>query len=198
MNRVGILYRPHVKRAQELAEKLEARLTSHGTTTWLGSAWDDDAARDAMAGTDLVVGIGGDGSLLHCARVTAPFGTPVLGVKLGKLGFITEVGEEGALDALQHVLDGRGWIEERTMLRACVGNDTYVGLNDAVLRCTAVRLIAVECEVDEEPLTTVAYPNSPKKSGLLPHLSTNSSKRVCVTLEETSKVGQELLAAVSN
>jgi len=154
MNRVGILYRPHVKRAQELAEKLEALLISRGTTAWLGSAWDDDAARGAMPGTDLVVGIGGDGSLLHCARVTAPFSTPVLGVKLGKLGFITEVGEESALEALERVLDGEGWIEERTMLRANVGHDSYFGLNDAVVRCTAVRLIAVEFKVDGELVTT--------------------------------------------
>ena len=154
MKRVGVLYRPHVKRAQELAEKLQAVLVDRGTTTWLGSAWDDDVARGAMEGTDLVVGIGGDGSLLHCARVTAPFETPVLGVKLGKLGFITEVGEDGALEALGRVLDGEGWIEERTMLQARVSNDTYPGLNDAVLRCTAVRLIAVECEVDGAPVTT--------------------------------------------
>ncbi|MFC2008805.1 NAD(+)/NADH kinase [Chloroflexota bacterium] len=154
MNRVGVLHRPHVKRARELAEKLQALLVDRGIATWLGSAWDDDAARNAMEGTDLIVGIGGDGSLLHCARVSAQFGTPVLGVKLGQLGFITEVGEDGALEALGRVLDGEGWIEERTMLQARVGNDTYLGLNDAVVRCTAVRLIAVECEVDGAPVTT--------------------------------------------
>ena len=154
MNRVGILYRPHVKRARELAEQLQTLLVDRDIATWLGSAWDDDAARDAMNGTDLVVGIGGDGSLLHCARVTAPFGIPVLGVKLGQLGFITEVGENGAVEAMSRVLDGEGWIEERTVLQARAGNDTYLGLNDAVLRCTAVRLIAVECEVDGAPLTT--------------------------------------------
>ena len=154
MNRVGVLYRPHVRRARELAEELQVVLTDRGIDAWLGSAWDDDAANDAMAGTDLVIGIGGDGSLLHCARVTAPFETPVLGVKLGQLGFITEVSEHGALDALTHVLDGEGWIEERTMLQARVGSDSYLGVNDAVVRCTAVRLISVECEVDGAPVTT--------------------------------------------
>ena len=154
MNRVGVLYRPNVKRAHDLAETLQAVLADRGIATWLGSAWDDDAARDSMADTDLVIGIGGDGSLLHCARVSAPFGTPVLGIKLGQLGFITEVGEEGAQAALTRVLEGEGWIEERTMLTARVGSDMYLGLNDAVVRCTAVRLIAVELEVDGAQVTT--------------------------------------------
>jgi len=154
MNRVAVLYRPHVDRALQLATHLSDVISSRGIETWLGSAWDDHAALASMDGTDLVVGIGGDGSILHCARVTAPFGTPVFGVKLGQLGFITEVGEDGALEAVARVLDGEGWIEERTMLCARVGHDAYLGLNDAVVRCTAVRLIAVELEVDGTPVTT--------------------------------------------
>jgi NAD+ kinase len=94
MTRIGILYRPYVERAQVLAESIQSHLSRVGVATWLGSAWDDEDAARRMDGTDLVVGIGGDGTILHCARVTAGGGIPVLGIKLGQLCFITEVGED--------------------------------------------------------------------------------------------------------
>jgi len=154
MTRIGVLYRPHVDRARVLAESIQAQLTTHGVSSWLGSAWDEQDAGRQLEGTDLVIGIGGDGTLLHCARVTAPRGVPVLGVKLGKLGFITEVHEHEVPDALARIIKGEGRIEDRTMLEARVGDEVLSGLNDAVVRCTAVRLIAVDLEVGGKPVTT--------------------------------------------
>jgi NAD+ kinase len=154
MTRIGILYRPHVERAKVLAESIQAQLTAHGASSWLGSAWDEEDAACKMQATDFVIGIGGDGTLLHCARVTAPCGVPVLGVKLGKLGFITEINENEVPDALGPVLRGEGRIEERAMIEARVGDDVLTGMNDAVVRCTAVRLIVVNLEVGERPVAT--------------------------------------------
>ena len=154
MTRIGVLYRPHVERAKVLAESIQAQLTAHGASSWLGSAWDEQDAARKMEGTALVIGIGGDGTLLHCARVTALCGVPVLGVKLGKLGFITEIHEHEVSAALARVMKGEGRVEERTMLEARVGSEVLPGLNDAVVRCTAVRLIAVDLEVGGQPVTT--------------------------------------------
>ncbi len=154
MTRIGILYRPYVERAQALAESIQSYLSRAGVATWLGSAWDDEDAARRLDGTDLVVGIGGDGSILHCARVTAAAGIPVLGVKLGQLGFITEVAEDDAEAAVARVLAGEGRIEERTMLQAVTCGEKLSALNDAVVRCTAVRLIDVALDVDGEAVTT--------------------------------------------
>ncbi len=154
MTRIGILYRPYVERAKLLAESIQAQLTSHGITSWLGSAWNEGDAAQRLDGTDLVIGIGGDGSILHCARVTAPSGVPVLGVKLGQLGFITAVSDHEIEGLLPHVIRGDGWIEERTMLQTTYGSETYLALNDAVVRCTAVRLVDVALEIDGERVTT--------------------------------------------
>ncbi len=154
MKRIGVLFRPHVEKALTLAHSIRHFLESEGITVWLCSAWDEQAAEPHMPETDLVVGIGGDGTILHCARVTAPAAVPVLGVKLGKLGFITELGESEIDAALPQVIAGEGWIEERTMLCATLGGRQFLALNDAVVRCTAVRLINVALDVGGEPVTT--------------------------------------------
>jgi NAD+ kinase len=154
MTRIGVLYRPHVERAKVLAESIQSQLAQLGASSWMGSAWEEKEAALHMPDTDLVVGIGGDGTILHCARVTAPRGIPVLGVKLGKLGFITELNESDVESLLPRVIAGEGWIEERTMLEATLDGEVLLALNDAVVRCTAVRLIDVTFEVGDQPVTT--------------------------------------------
>ncbi len=120
----------------------------------MASAWDEEEAARALNGTDLIIGIGGDGTLLHCARVTAPLGKPVLGVKLGKLGFITEINEHEVDRMLPRVIDGEGWIEERAMLHATCGGESFLALNDAGVRCTAVWLANVSLSIEDVFITT--------------------------------------------
>ncbi len=102
----------------------------------------------------MIIGIGGDGTILHCARITAPLGVPVLGVKLGQLGFITEVSELEVEGLLPRVLAGEGWIEQRAMLVTAVAGETLLGLNDAVVRCTSVRLADISFDIDGEEVTS--------------------------------------------
>ena len=154
MKRVGILFRPRIDRAVSLVDSIQHTLESADIAVWRCSAWDEQAAQPQLHDTDLVIGIGGDGTILRCARVTSPAKVPVLGVKLGKLGFITEFGEDEIADVLPRVIAGQGWVEERSMLRARVGEREFLALNDAVVRCTAVRLINVALDVDGERVTT--------------------------------------------
>ena len=154
MKRVGILYHPKKEEALDLAAKLEGLLDAQAVSSWKCSAWDDSAARPQVAGSDLVLSIGGDGSILHVARIIAPLTVPILGINLGKLGFITELGFEEALAGLPDVLAGKGWIEERAMLEARSGDRRFLALNDVAVRSTAVRLINIEVSIDGEELTT--------------------------------------------
>jgi len=153
MTRIGVLCRPNVERAALLAESIQTQLSRSGVSSWSGSAWDERDAAQKLPGTDLIIGVGGDGTILHCARVTASSEIPVLGVKLGKLGFITEVGEHELEASIGRVLAGEGWVEERTMLAATVRGETLLALNDAVVRCTAVRLVDITFEVGHEVVT---------------------------------------------
>jgi len=154
MKRIGILYHPRLEKAQSLANRLESLLAAQRVSLWQCSAWDEDEARPQVAGSDLILSIGGDGTILHAARIIAPLAVPILGINLGKLGFITELNVDEALSNLSSLLEGKGWIEERAMLEAQIENKGFLALNDVVVRSTAVRLINIEVKIDDEMVTT--------------------------------------------
>ena len=163
MNRVGILYHPLNEAAYSLAKKLEEFLLgTTGISTWLCSAWEGEKARAQLNNTDLILSIGGDGTILRAVQVAVPDSIPVTGINLGKLGFMTELRADEAVAKLPGLLAGEGWIDERAMLEAELyppGQDTPAGtfhaLNDVVVARGAVaRTVYVEASIDGEPLTT--------------------------------------------
>ncbi|MCL6634506.1 MAG: NAD(+)/NADH kinase [Peptococcaceae bacterium] len=109
-----------------------------------------------------VMVLGGDGTLLQTARKTAAAGTPILGINLGHLGFLTEIDIPEVMPSLQKILQGQYHIEERMMLEAAVHRrgavvEQSVALNDAVITKGAfARLILLETYVNGEYLNT--YP----------------------------------------
>jgi NAD+ kinase len=95
-----------------------------------------------------VVVLGGDGTLLAAARALAPCGTPILGVHLGRFGFIAEVRPDHLREAVETVLGGKAVIEERALLAPRVRRaaDKTVetlppGMNDVVVKSGATRLL---------------------------------------------------------
>jgi len=152
MKQVGILYHPRLEKAREVANKLEKLLAAQGVSSWQCSAWEEDEAKHQVAGSDLVLSIGGNGTILHAARISAPANVPILGINLGRLGFITELNADEALSNLPHLLEGAGWIEERAMLEARLEGKIFHALNDAVVRSTGVHLINIKAEIDGEML----------------------------------------------
>ena len=67
------------------------KLESLGHEVWSLSSWEVDEGKKDFDGTDLLISLGGDGTLLRAVRVGAPHGIPCLGVNFGNLGFLTEV-----------------------------------------------------------------------------------------------------------
>lgn len=159
MKRVGILYHPRVDAAEALACDLAAALPALGAEAWVASAWEEDQVRALAQGTDLALSVGGDGTILRSARAVAPLGIPLLGVNLGRLGFLTELSPFEAQKKLPELIDGAGWIEERAMLKAELlphGRSPAVhALNDVVLARGALsRAVYVQAFVDGERLAT--------------------------------------------
>jgi NAD+ kinase len=162
MKRVGILYHPLKEAAYPLAKKLEKFLSLKGVSTWVCSAWEGEAARAQVNGTDLILSIGGDGTLLRAAQAVVPEPTPITGINLGNLGFMTELSVDEAEEKLTALLSGEGWIDERSLLQAEISSAEerepsrlFYALNDVVVARGAVaRVIYVEASIDGEPLTT--------------------------------------------
>ncbi|MBL8096588.1 MAG: NAD(+)/NADH kinase [Anaerolineales bacterium] len=151
-----VLYNPLVRRAIELAAEIRM---------WAGAqvptlSVDDPAVRDLVRAHDLVVALGGDGTMLRAGRLTAPHGGQVLGINFGRLGFLPEVQPEAWRAALERVVAGEGWSEARMMLRIEHVRSGAVlsveeSLNEAVVgRGAQARMSRLQARINGDPLTT--------------------------------------------
>jgi NAD+ kinase len=161
MKRIGVLYHPMIDGAKDLAEKLQKFLESTGVSVWLGSAWEEKGLRAEVDDADLILAIGGDGTILRAVQAAIPGTTPVTGINLGRLGFLAELSVDEAQDKLLDLMAGKGWIDKRTMLEAELaspgkkGRTKFHALNDVVVgRGVIARVVYVDASVDGEPLTT--------------------------------------------
>lgn len=111
---------------------------------------------------DLVVVFGGDGTLLSTAREVAHTGALLVGVNMGRLGFLAEVSKRRMIPVLTSVIEGKYSIEERTMLEVSVLRkgkeiETFAALNDAVVdKGSIARLLRFDVRIDRAHLTEYA------------------------------------------
>lgn len=108
---------------------------------------------ELVAGVELIVVLGGDGTLLHAVSLLGERRVPILGVNLGGLGFLTEIKQEEMFSVLTEILAGRLQPESRMMLRASArnaqGNHELQALNEfAILKDAPSRMIELEARVD--------------------------------------------------
>jgi NAD+ kinase len=161
LKRMGILGHPKRPQTEPVAEHIEATLQARGIETWHYEEWTALEARQAMPNTDMVVAIGGDGAMLQAARVSAEAEVPVLGLNMGRLGFLTEIASPDDWDkGLNALLQGEYWIEERMMLAANLqhqGQQLTRGnaLNDVVISGhSAGSMIQLDLYIDKHWATT--------------------------------------------
>jgi NAD+ kinase len=113
--------------------------------------------KDLSSGGDILISLGGDGTILRLARLVAAKGIPILGVNLGKLGFLAEVNVEALDDCLTDVFKGEYFVVERMMLQASTSKSpkTYLALNDIVVdKFGTSRVLNLETFVNGEYLAT--------------------------------------------
>jgi len=130
--------------------------------------------REIAANADLVVAIGGDGTLLHAARHVAARDVPLVGINRGRLGFLTDVSPEHMLETLDAILSGDYLAERRLMLAASLSdaraNEALFALNDVVLqKGDTGRLVDFTTEVDQ------TYVNTHRGDGLIVATPTGST-----------------------
>ncbi|HTO13256.1 MAG TPA: NAD(+)/NADH kinase [Candidatus Binatia bacterium] len=155
MTRVGLVAKPDAAEARSVILQLLDLFGSRGLTVVLeketaGLVPDASVAaagKGELPGqVDLVIVLGGDGTLLSMARAVGDLGVPILGVNLGGLGFLTATTLEEMLPALERLLAGGMEIEERMMLSARLrrggqGVGDYIALNDVVITKSAMSRI---------------------------------------------------------
>jgi NAD+ kinase len=129
---------------------------------WLAPSWDVSWVEGRLAGTELVICFGGDGTLIRGARLTAPLGVPIVGVNFGKMGFLAEFDPTEFIAGLPELLAGDYWVEERLTLavehrRAGQLLSRHLAVNEAlVARGRVNKLLRLHTWVDGQYLTTYA------------------------------------------
>lgn len=172
MNSFGLVVNLDKKGVGSLVRQITEQLTGRGCTVLLEerTAAKLDLPEFGVTRNQLyelaecLIVFGGDGTLLGTARRVAIAGTntPIIGINMGHIGFLTEIDVPEALPALEKLLDGDYKIEERMMLQARVYRKNklvqqLVGLNDAVITNGAfARIIHLQAYVDDEYINT--YP----------------------------------------
>lgn len=157
---VGFLTGSHVDPAMTALVTARKVLSEAGIDTW-ESGRDRRRRGRVVPGTCLLVTLGGDGTLLHGARLAAPRGLPLLGVNLGRLGFLTELEAEDLAGGLERFLAGDFRVDERTLLEVSVNRDgrpgrTALALNEAVVqRAPGAALLRFELSVDRQEVGTI-------------------------------------------
>ncbi|MDW8064800.1 MAG: NAD(+)/NADH kinase [Anaerolineae bacterium] len=157
--RIGLVLHPQRPHAWGLAEMVAEHLRRIGREPILLPAETLDRL-EIVANWDLAIPFGGDGLVLRVARFAAPVGVPILGINMGRVGFLTEIQPEEWLEQLSRVWEGDYWMEHRLMLEAWwIREDQrrgpFYALNDVVVgRMSLGRVVRVRVEIDRRYFTT--------------------------------------------
>jgi NAD+ kinase len=163
MTRIGFAYNPTSEAAVELSERAEGWCTRRGIKHWASQAGDYDTLCRELGSTDLLVVLGGDGTFLRAARAVARVDVPLLGINLGKIGFLSKAEAEELEPVLEKLVAGRYSLVERMTLEARIlpdgrdGNDAFVhtALNDVVVaRGALARVVRMDVTIDSSHLAT--------------------------------------------
>ena len=166
MKKLLFLYNPRLEKAEPFARNLASRLCSPELEIRVGSVWEESLARAEVPGATFAVTFGGDGTVLRAARIVAPLGLPLIGVNLGKLGFLTELGPKEAERKLPQFVQGQYWTEERLMLAVSIDRaarpatgewvsserrtDELLAINDVVAgRAALARAVDINVWIDD-------------------------------------------------
>jgi len=152
---------PKMPNAFTEAEKMATYLKEKGIDAPTGSLYDEDLRRRVKKGEfDMLIAVGGDGSVLRAGHLCAPSGIPILGVNLGRLGFLIQIERGEWREYFERLLNGEAWVENRMMLHAdhirageTLGSSN--ALNEVVVgRGQNLRPVHLSVLVDERRLTS--------------------------------------------
>ena len=163
--RIGFAYNPTIEAAVELSARATGWCRLRGIDEWQAPSGQTDALVGQLPGTDALVVLGGDGTFLRAARAVSEVDVPLIGVNLGKVGFLSKA-EAGELETLlERIVAGDYRIDERLAIegRVLPGGEAadeasagyHFALNDIVIaRGSLARVCRLDVEIDDSHLAT--------------------------------------------
>jgi NAD+ kinase len=163
VNRIGFAYNPTTPPANELLQRGLDWCTAHDVDAWASEAADRNRLLEQLATTDVLLVLGGDGTFLRAASAVAQVDVPILGVNVGKVGFLARVEPDALESVLAMLLADRYTLEPRMVIEARIvraaepasAGEVHVALNDAaIVRGAQARVVRLELSVDETHVGT--------------------------------------------
>jgi NAD+ kinase len=160
LRRIGFAYNPTSEAAVELRERAAGWASRRKVEHWASQAGDFEALGQELPTTDLLVVLGGDGTFLRAARAVAQVDVPLLGINLGKVGFLSKAEAEELPAVLDKLYDGRYRLAPRMTLEARIlpagrdgGGLVHAALNDVVIaRGSLARVCHLDVKVAQSHL----------------------------------------------
>ena len=158
---IGFAYNPAINKSLEFVNSLVKDLDL-SRSSWIAPASNIEIDKDILDKTSVVITVGGDGTILRVAKSVMKQSIPILGINLGRVGFMTELELDEALLKIPKYLSGSYRVEERMMLKAVIVSSDprspeveFHALNDVVItRGSLPRLLDLDTRIDGVLLTT--------------------------------------------
>jgi NAD+ kinase len=175
---IAIFYQGRKQITSRFAAQLAPTLQKQGNNIRLVDLRDEnqECVSPSFEGCDLVIVLGGDGTIVHAARLCACVGIPIVSINFGRVGFLTELEPDEISTHLNYYLNGDDsvWVDERAMLHATLEQDgqseEFLALNDIVIaRGTWPRVVQVHTWVDDY------YYNTSYSDGVIVSTATGST-----------------------
>ena len=162
VRRIGFAYNPTSDAAVALRDRATAWAGSHNVRQWAAPAADREALHRELPGTDVLVVLGGDGTFLRAAHAVIEDDVPLLGINVGKVGFLSKVEATDVERVLATLVEGRYEIEPRMALESRIlrggtepSGERLLALNDVVIaRGSLARVVRLDTSIDESHLAS--------------------------------------------
>jgi NAD+ kinase len=162
IGRIGFAYNPTIEATVELAARASGWCRVRGIDEWQAQAGDIEALRSELPTTDLLVVLGGDGTFLRAARAVAEVDVPLLGINLGKVGFLSKAEASDLEPVLEHIATGDFTLDERMAIEGRIlrggglgAEERLIALNDIVIaRGSLARVCRLDVSIDATHLAT--------------------------------------------
>ena len=162
IRRIGFAYNPTKDDAVELSARATGWCSARGIESWSVASGDHDRLVRALPETQVLVVLGGDGTFLRAARAVIEVDVPLVGVNLGKVGFLSKAEANELEPLLEKIRSGAYRVESRMALRGAIHGPgggaprrTFVALNDVVIaRGALARVVRLEVDIGPSHLAT--------------------------------------------
>jgi NAD+ kinase len=162
IERIGFAYNPTNEAAVDLSARAAGWCRLRGIGEWQAQSGDTERLRRELPATDALVVLGGDGTFLRAARAVADVDVPLLGINLGKVGFLSKAEAADLEPVLQHIVDGAFTLHERMVIEGRIlrggrvgEGERHIALNDIVVaRGSLARVCHLDVSIDDIHLAT--------------------------------------------